>query len=180
MRRRIVYLIGLSFVLSTLSCGEDDPLDQAWQKFRDGDYAGAHAAFTNLIPGEREAYVGLGFTTMRMDSIDEASGYFSVVAADSFVAAYAGWCVTAWERNEDAQGVERGLFVLREQPVFVFTHERTLTDDDVRWHIAACYLNLGNYQACSNMIQTIDASFVSTTNPDLLLAKLEALYDTLD
>lgn len=167
-------------------CGEDDPLADAWKKFRDGNYAEAHAAFSDLVGSEGSgALVGLGWTTIRMDSMEAARGYFERSAVDSVVAGYAGWGLVLWVL-EDYQGcVEKAEFVFRrEGENFVFQEDRSVTYKDVLWHQASSWYHLGNLAGCVTKIKQIDPSW---TEPDLndpnleqiLLAKLEELFNIL-
>lgn len=165
----------LPFALIVGSCGDDDPLDEAWSKFRNRDYAGAHEDFSKLIPGEREAYVGLGWTTLRQDSLDAADGYFSIVAGDSLIDAYVAWTALAWERGEDAASITRARFVLNRNPSYVFKHDRSITYHDVLIHEGYGELHLGNYTRVAQILAELDVT-VADNNPDTLLAALEELY----
>jgi hypothetical protein len=167
----------LFFMTVSIGCGDDDPLDAAWSKFRGRDYAGAHEAFSRLIPGERQAYVGLGWTTLRQDSLDAADGYFTVIAGDSLIDAYAAWTALAWERGENSASVIRARFVLNRNPTYVFKHDRSITYHDVLIHEGYGELNLGNYTRVAEILERFDVT-VTDNNPDTLLAALESLYAT--
>lgn len=166
-----------------LGCGEDDPLADAWTKFRNEDYSGAHAAFSDLISSEGSgALVGLGWTTIRMDSMVASRGYFQRAAADSLVAGYAGWSLVSWVLEDYQVCVEKAEFVMRrEGEDFVFQEDRSVTYKDVLWHQASSWYHQGNVAGCIAKIKQIEPSW---TEPDLndpnletiLLAKLEALF----
>lgn len=175
MKKRIGVILLFAAIIG--SCGEDDPLDEAWSRFRNRDFAGAHEGFSKLIPGEREAYVGLGWTTLRQDSLDAADGYFAVVAGDSLIDAYAAWTALAWERGENAASVARARFVLNRNPRYVFKHDRSITYHDVLIHEGYGELNLGNYARVAEILALLDVT-VTGNNPDTLLAALESLYAT--
>jgi hypothetical protein len=183
MKKKIGWLVLSGLVVMGLGCGEDDPLAEAWKRFRDGDYAGAHAAFSDLSGSE--ALVGLGWTTLRMDSIAAADGYFQQAAGDSLVAGYAGWGLVKWVLGQYPSCIQCGDFVLqRAGATFVFDEDRSVTYKDVLWHQASSYYHLGNLEACIAKIQQIDESWVAPdlSDPDLetiLLRKLEELFGEL-
>ncbi len=177
MKKWAVCVVALGLLFS--ACGEDDPLDVAWQKFRAGEYADAHAAFTELIPDEREAYVGLGWTTMRMsvDSLDASDAYFAVVAGDSLTDAYAGWTAIAFAKTQHAQTVARAQFVVRRNASYVFTHDRTVTASDLLVHEGYGQFHQGNYTRVVQILTTLGVS-VADSQPATLLAALEGLYQS--
>ncbi len=170
-----------------LGCGEDDPLGDAWKKFRDEDYAGAHAAFSGLVSSEgARALEGLGWTTIMMDSMTAARGYFQRAANDSSVATYAGWSLVSWVLGDYQTSVEKGEFVWRREGTrFVFSELPSVNYKDVLWHQAASYYHLGAIELCITKIKQIDSAWEDPelTDPGvyepIILAKLEALYDML-
>ena len=182
MKKVIKYLSGIALVL-TISCGEDDPLDAGWSKFGDHDYAAAHAEFTSLVSSEgSEAYVGLGWTTLMMDSLPEADAYFALAAGDSLLQGYAGWSIVAWRLGQHNPCIDRAEFAFRNaggHDSYEFPYDPEITHHDLLIHEGFSYYYLQNSFQCLNTIQKMDPSFtVALNNPDLLnilLAKLEAL-----
>lgn len=180
MKRIFVILTGAVILLS-VSCGKKskkDPLDSAWALFEDGEYANAYTAFTALVNDEGAAAVeGQGWSALRQDLMTQAEQHFSSIAGDSLPDAYAGWVAAGWEQENYSQVVSRAQFVLRKQPQYIFVHDATITDKDVRLHEAFGHFYLGNYTACNTAISQLDATWTATSNPDALLAKLESLFN---
>lgn len=181
----VIGLIGWAFCVS---CGDEDPLDAAWAKFEDAkktnDYTEAYTAFRDLVSSKgAPAIVGLGWTVLRMDSMDAADRYFTQIAADSLTNGYAGWLFAQWALGQYAACVGKGDFVLRKEPRYVFEHDRTVTDEDVKLHQAYAYFHTGNYSQCIAKIQALDPSYIppALSDPQLeekLLTKLESLRST--
>ncbi len=166
------------FSLVLISCGDEDPLDAAWAKFEDQAYADAHAAFTDLVSDKGSAaLVGLGWTTLRMDSLAASDGYFDRAKTDSVVDGYAGWSCVLWATERYAESLEKASFALRKQPNYVFTYDRSVTDEDLRLHQAYGYFHLGDYNSCILMIRSFpqEANFPLTATPEEILLKLEEL-----
>jgi hypothetical protein len=177
-------IIGLIFVAGGLivSCGEDDPLDAAWALFRDGNYAGAHAAFTELIPSEGgQAYMGLGWTALKMDSIPEANAYLNTAIAtkDSILDAVAGNVFAFRVLDMHNACIFSANAVLQKKPTYVFTHERTITHHDLNVHKAYSLFDLNRLADCFQTILILDPGFTLATTDSTaeLLAKLDSLYD---
>ncbi len=179
------------------SCGpgsDTDPLVQAWQLFSDGKYADAHAEFVAILSvDETNAYVGLGWTTMKMDSINAADKYFTMASNvlplaadsitllpnDSLVHGYAGWAFVAWLKEDYQKAIDRAHFVLRKEPEFKFEFDTKIAKNAILLTLAESYFSLSNYQACIDHIKLIDTSFTASAGDAnikaTLLAKLEAL-----
>ena len=172
------------FAFILISCGDDDPMAAAWAKFEDKEYIKAHAAFTDLIGSEGSAaLVGLGWTTLKMDSMDAASRYFDRAKLDSIEDGYAGWAFVLWaiavHQNQDArhiESLEKASFVLRKDASYEFSHDNTTDYIDLRIHQAYGYFHLLDYAKCVQSINAIPGqeSFSSTV-PSVILAKLDEL-----
>jgi hypothetical protein len=172
-----LFMFALSAFL-LVSCGDDDPLDAAWAKFEDQAYVEAHAAFAKLVSSEGSAaLVGLGWTTLRMDSMAAADRYFDQAKADSIVDGYAGWSCILWVQERYAESLAKATFALRKQPNYKFPYDHSVTDEDLRLHQAYGYFHLGEYNNCILKIRTFDqeANFPLTSTPQEILLKLEEL-----
>ncbi len=174
--------IYLFLVAIFVACGTDDPLDAAWQLFREGNYAEAHAEFTELIPSEgAQAFVGLGWTALKMDSVSESSAYFNTAIAtkDSILDAVAGNVFVLWKLGAWQGSIVSANNVLTRKPAYVFTHDRTVTHHDLNVHKAYSQFDLGRLSNCLATIQILDPTFTIATSDSTgeLLAKLELLYD---
>lgn len=165
----------------TWSCGDDSTdtgLADAWQLFVNGQYAQAHSAFINRLNEDgSEAYVGLGWTTLKMDSLDASDRYFQRASADSLVHGYAGWAITSWLRGNYAGCISQGSFVLRKEADFEFEFN---VDVDFRVIILAqaySYYHLGNFTACVERIQRLDGTYAmpGSNVAAQLLTKLDQL-----
>jgi len=173
-------------ILLNISCGggEAGPtlLEEAWQKFVDGQYADAHASFSALINRNgADAYAGLGWTTMKMDSLSAADLYFQRAAnLDSNVIAYAGWAIVGWTNGNYSASIGRADLVLRREPTFAFAYDTHVVKNTMILTQAYDYFHLGDYQNCINKILLIDSGYTSPNISDptihtQLLAKLDAL-----
>lgn len=182
MKKALVVAIGLSFLLMT-ACGDENPLDAGWQKFGEHDYAGAYAEFASKVSSEgAAAYVGLGWTTMMMDSLPESDAYFLLASGDSLLEGYAGWSINAWLQGQHASCVDRAEFVFRNAggyDSYIFPYDPDITHHDLLIHEGFSYYYLQNSFECLNTIQRLDPSFsVALNDPNLstiLLGKLEDL-----
>lgn len=179
MKHFKVWLAGALMIVLSTGCSEDpatDPLGDAWQLFINGQYTEAQTSFEALIetqPGQ--AYAGLGWTAMKLDNIPASVDYFEQAAGDSLVHGYAGWAIASWANKDFTHIVERAGFVVRKEPTFEFEFYKDITISTMRLMQAYGYYHTGNMSACLARIQELDGGFASTTDPALLLAKLDAL-----
>ncbi len=186
---KLFALISL-FSMITISCGDDNPLDAAWAKFEDQKYTAAHAEFTDLLSSEGSAaLVGLGWTTLKMDSMTASDRYFDEAKDDSIVDGYAGWSFVMWvlsldttlsstqKREYALSMIKNAAFTLRKESNYVFTHDRTVTDEDLRLHQAYGYFYLEDYSSCILKIREFpqEKNFPLTSTPQQILIKLEEL-----
>ncbi len=185
MNKLTGFLAGV-FLLAVVSCDEGNPLDAGWSKFAEGDYPGAHAEFSSLVGSEGAgAYVGLGWTTMKMDSLPEADNYFALAAADSLPEGFAGWSILAWLQGNHTACIDRAEFVFRVvggYDTYVFPYDPSITYQDLLLHEAYSYYYQQDFFNCVNCIQMIDPSFAVAMNDPTLQAKLldelQKLMDT--
>jgi len=177
MKKKFLVVLGC---LSMMSCGGsssgDTQIADAWALFVQGQYVQAHAAFTTAIRDHRaEALVGLGWTTIKMDSIPASNGYFARTVSDSLVHGYAGWAISSWIAGDYSGSAIRAQVVLNKLPLFVFQYDNGITQKTM-WLVQGYdYYHLNNMTACLDRIQKLDTNFLSTTDPAALLAKLDAL-----
>ncbi len=158
---------------------EIDPLDEAWDKFEKGNYEGAYLDFST-IGADPEAYTGLGWTALEMDSIDVADRFFQLAetasGTDTIVDIYSGWMVSAWVKGHYQKVVDYADIVLSHHPNYVFAHNTEITKSDVQLHQAFSYFHLGNYIKCNAVISLLNTNWVTTNERDVLLTELESLY----
>jgi hypothetical protein len=177
MKKKLFLAVGC---LAMMSCGGSDSKDtriaDAWALFVAGQYPEAHAAFLLAFrSNEAEALVGLGWTTLKMDSIPASNGYFTRAQGDSLIHGYAGWAISSWIAGDYSGSVTRAQYVLDKLPAFVFEYDNGVTQRTM-WLVQGYdHYHLGDMANCLNRIQLLDTAFASTTDPAALLAKLDAL-----
>lgn len=178
MNMRKIFLSALATV--TLGCGggdsEDTQIADAWALFVAGQYSAAHSSFTLAIRDHRaEALVGLGWTTLKMDSLPQSNGYFLRTEADTLLHGYAGWAIVGWLNGDHANSAAHAQFVLDRLPEFVFEFDNGVTYRTMLLTQGYDYWHLGDFPACLSRVQLLDTGFASTTDPAALLTKLDAL-----
>ena len=182
MNRAIKYLAGI-VLLAVMSCGEEtvvSALDEGWTAWENELYAEAHAKFTEA--GGREGTNGLGWTTLKMDSLDRAEIYFAIAAVggeDTLNDAMAGLAITAWQQGNHDTSLVAANYVLRTEPNYIFSHDPSITKDDIILAKAYDEYHLLQYANCIATIQLLDATFNHTANEagiaQILLNKLNEL-----
>lgn len=184
MNRTMRYLAGL-LLLMVMSCGptESVPLDEGWVAWESGSYAEAHAKFTEA--GGAEGLNGLGWTTLKMDSLSKSEVYFalaSVGGTDTLTDAAAGLAIVAWQQGDHQISLDAAGYVLRVEPNYVFSHDATITKELIILAKAYDEYHLLQYANCIASIQLLDATFSHTANEagiaQTLLDKLDALSQT--
>lgn len=180
MKRLLALMVFLA-----MACGPDegDPLTDAWVLFQDGledgNYAPAHTAFADLVatqPGE--AYAGLGWTTMKMDSLSQSNYYFTLAGPDSLLHAYAGWAITSRTLGNNAACINQAGFVLGRAPGFTFNYYEQVTSNTMNLIQALGYFHTNNLTASINSIRLIDGAFSLASTQQQVLDKLTALSQT--
>lgn len=187
MNKALRYLASLA-LLTVMSCGEETvvpALDEGWSLWESGLYPEAHAKF--IEAGGAEGLNGLGWTTLKMDSLDRSEGYFAVsvsagVGGDTLVDAAAGLAITAWKEGDYAISLEAAKFVLRKDANYVFTHETAVDKNVILRAKGYDEYHLGQYANCIATIQLMDNTFsASAADPNIasiLLSKLNTLSGT--
>lgn len=169
-------------LLAVTSCGDTvvSALDEGWTAWESGIYAEAHLKFTEA--GGSEGLNGLGWTTLKMDSLPKSQVYFALAAvggADTLIDAMAGLAIVAWQQHNYAISLQAADYVLRQQPNYIFTHDATITKNTVALAKAYDEYHLGQYANCIASIQRVDAAFTANANDpnitQILLTKLNLL-----
>lgn len=179
------YVAGLSLFL-VMSCGEDTvvpALDEAWGLWESGLYAEAHVKFTEA--GGLEGTNGLGWTTLKMDSLEKAEAYFAIAAvggSDTLTDAMAGLAIAAWQQGDHQISLDAARYILRTQPNYIFSHDVSINEDLIILAKAYDEYHLGQYANCIATIQLLDATFNHTAGEagiaQTLLDKLDQLSGT--
>ncbi len=169
-------LLGTMLLASCAGTGDDDPFASAWQDFSEGQYAKAHEEFITLITvSEPDAYVGLGWTTMKMDSLNAADRYFGLSVVDNSLPGYAGWAILGWIRGDFAQGIIRAQYVIDHAPDFNFEFDRTVTEKTMLLVQSYGYYYMGDFTQCAAKVILLDSTYTGGTNAQALLTKLNEL-----
>lgn len=167
-----------------VSCEDPTALEVAWDEFENGEYENAHASFSALAP-EVGALIGLGWTTLRMDSVEASRQYFIFAATetdpDTVEDLYAGWSLASWKLHEFSSAIQKSEIVLRNSPGYVFSHDRSITRHDLLLHAAYAHFHLANYSACAGLVHELNPLFPPTnTDPTVLLNEMESLFAQFD
>jgi hypothetical protein len=177
----ILFIAVLGFFMS---CGEDTVvpvLDEGWGLWESKLYAEAHAKFVEA--GGAEGLNGLGWTTLKMDSLDRAEIYFALSVSDgdgdTLTDAAAGLAITAWQQGDHQISLDAANYILRTQPEYIFSHDPSITEDDIILAKAYDEYHLLQYANCIASIQLLDATFNHTAGEagiaQTLLDKLDEL-----
>lgn len=160
--------------------------EYGWMAFRDHDWNGAHTIFLsacNAFP--EDAYTGLGWVSIKLDSLDRSYYYFDIVADDSILDAYSGWALSSWAAGNYSLCIDASNFVLSKDPTYLFFHSLSYNYRDVLWLKASAHYHLGDLASCILAIKQIDPHWLEPILSDpnievILLAKLELLWETLN
>jgi tetratricopeptide (TPR) repeat protein len=169
MVKKLLILVGAAAIMFSLGCddGENEPIPsqadwtaEGWTCWQRGDYDGAEAAFGNALkvdPYYAEAHGGLGWTYMRMQSLDEAVDTFedAILVAEQatlpvrqliFMGA-----ATAYEANDDyGISAQRGRYMINnlDGQNFKFGPDTSVTGYDLYIILALDYFGLGQSDNC--------------------------------
>jgi hypothetical protein len=182
--------MGLSLIV--MSCGDDavptSLVDEGWTFWKDGFYAQAHAKFSEAaLSDAEEGLNGLGWTTLKMDSLSQSEIYFvgsavSGVAGDTLVDAMVGLAMVAWQQGDYAISLQAANYVLRTEPNYIFEHDPSITKDDIILAKAYDQYHLLQYAGCITTIQQLDAAFTANVSDpviaQILINKLNLLSGT--
>lgn len=176
--------IAIALMMFACDSGPTDYIGEGWAFFSAGELDQAYATFlTPAAQNDPEAFVGLGWVCVELDSMPSADRYFALAAADSLSNGYAGWALTLWARSDYTGCLDKAAFVLRHESSYRFEFKTTIDYKDLIWYQAESYLHLGNNSACLSKIQALDPSFTANLGAaniaDVLATKLENLAGTL-
>ncbi len=185
MNKALRYLASLA-LLTVMSCGEDTvvpALDEGWSLWESGLYAEAHVKFTEA--GGMEGLNGLGWTTLKMDSMDRAEVYFAIAAVggeDTLTDAMAGLAIAAWQQGDHSISLEAARYILRTEPNYLFAHDVSINKDLILLAKGYDEYHLLQYAHCIGTIQQLDNTFTANVNDpniaQILLDKLDLLSAT--
>lgn len=189
----IILLMSLPIFLFFMHCGDsgitypEDHIGDAWNLFLDEDYEASRNKFQSLVETEGErAYVGLGWSNLRLGNIDAANVNFDSVpnlsGNENSKFANAGWTFVKWGLEEYSSSIVKANFVMVEDPAFSFKYDLTVNFSDLILIQAYSYFHLAAYGDCINRIKELDNTFSATPSDEniaeILLIKLEELKTT--
>lgn len=167
-------------VLFSASCTEETTgptLEDAWQTFESKDYQGALEAFQAFIPDTAEAFVGAGWSSLRLYQYAASAEFFS--NAQSSVDAQAGWCFVQWATGDLNGAIAKADYVFQHSTAYAFSHDPRVNYQDLHLVKASVNYELGRYHQSLLSIRQIDPSFIqaipSGDSASVLLAKLTQL-----
>jgi len=181
-------------ILFIVSCGDistepENPIGDAWNLFMEGSYEASRYEFASLTGTEgARAYVGLGWSYLRLGNIVAADTNFNMVSnisgSENSRLANSGWTFVKWGLEEYSVSIIKANFVLVEDSSFTFRYDISVSAEDLILIQAYSYFHLAEYVDCINRIRLLDSSF--SANPtdqnivEILLVKLEALKNIYD
>jgi hypothetical protein len=180
-----VFIVGmLAFMMS---CGGEtvvEPLEEGWTLWENGAYAEAYAKFAEA--GGPEGLNGLGWTTLKMDSMEKSEAYFALAiedgGVDTLIDAAAGLAITGWQQGDYAISLDATRYVMRKDANYAFTHDASVDKGVILRAKGYDEYHLGQYSACIATIQILDNTFSANANDPniatILLNKLNALSGT--
>lgn len=184
--RRVTEILFITLAAFFMSCGDETvvpALDEGWTAWENGLYATAHEKFTEA--GGVEGLNGLGWTTLKMDSLPKSQIYFALAAvggSDTLTDAAAGLAIVAWQQANHDTSLMAANYVLRKAPNYIFTHDVTITKNTMLLAKAYDEYHLLQYANCITSIQQIDNAFTANVNDpaiaQILINKLNLLSGT--
>jgi hypothetical protein len=163
----------------------------AWASYTAGQFAAARSGFAAAVAvnaARADAYVGLGWSELRMDAPDAAHLAFQDgsgrTGSDPVMAdLHAGWAF-GWNARQAAAGrhAESNAAVaqaLALEPAWIFDHEAGLDAADLTLLAAGNFFALGDFASSLARVQVLDPAFAAdvgtATGRAALAARIEAL-----
>jgi len=153
-------------------------ITDAWNAFTQGNYSSAYAAFNQARLSDSvkaDAYLGLGWCALKLDSLKLVSGYFAAATRAGLTSAdlYAGYAflLNATKQYEQSNSYAANALVL--SPNWVFAHQTSLNKNDLKLLQAQNYYQLGNFSTSLSFVQLLNSAFsadVTTAAGRLALA----------
>ncbi len=176
-----------SFTLTVTPLEAAAALERGRSRFRDGDYETARGYFTLVTRKDdaalyAEAYVGSGFSRMRLNGEDP--GYGDLIRALAFDSnnrdALAGLSLLEYAQKQNYdEAIRLGERLLARDAQYRFSLDSTLNKDDVRLNIALSQFALGRYEECLASILLLNPAFTARPGDagfaDALLQELNRL-----
>ena len=191
---RLTFLIIMMIVLC--GCGSDDGtsprppqpptlVDQGWDAFETGDFAGAKADFEKAIANDAAnsaAHNGLGWANMMLDDLSGAVTSFDAALTNGFTGAdpHAGKAIV----QRDLAPVDYNAAIVSANAAlgidtnYAFEHDTSLNWQDLRLILAQSHFALGQYTEANTQVGALGGNVQdgsSSTFVEDLLAEIERL-----
>jgi len=178
-----------SFMLTVTPVSANTAMNEAIQHFQNAEYSDAETMFLVVISKnnsqlQSDAYMGLGFSQMRLDRADEAYQALQASLNENLnnYDAQAGLSLLEYAfRRNYSEAIRIGQQLLVSSPEFVFRYDTSLDKNDIRLNIALSQFAALLFNDCLATVQILDPSYVLSPNdPDFqskLSAKLEELIN---
>lgn len=168
-------------VLLFAACGDDDSgpteppvttkLNQGWDLFAEDDFLEALAKFEEALgedAGLGDCNNGLGWTYLRLDSLDSALEQFDIAVAKGFVGAdaQAGRCIVLNYIDEPRQAIFAGEATIAIDPFFKLEGDKSLDIRDVRLAMAQSYFVLCEYEESLEQLVEIKPANSGRVDPN--------------
>ena len=156
------------FILIVISCSPsvEGLLDDGWRAFEAGDFETAKSCFLDAIEINNDcadAYNGLGWSCAKLDDISQATRSFqSAINKDhNLWDSYAGFAIVEMDYEN---AVNKASTVITNEPNYCFSHDTTVTIEDIylcRAHGRVC---LGEFEEALSDVRVIDPIFNADIN----------------
>ena len=195
---KVCFVLGIiSFFLTGCPSSEDAPgptgptyqelISQAWTAFSQGQYQDAANSFTeakSTNANEAEAYVGLGWSLLKLDNLAQANTEFNSGSTKNNPSAdlYAGWAFVLNAQKDYANSNTQAAQALTVDPNWSFAYGLPLDMGDLHVLKAENYFLLGSFSESLVEVQILNPGFsvdVSTSEgQSALAAEIERLRGT--
>ncbi len=156
----------------------------AWTAFESKDYQTALARFAeakNVNVNKTEAYSGLGWSYLQLDSLAKSLNEFAICASlnDPLADLHAGWAFALNAQKEYAKSNEQVDETLKLNESWSFGHGLTLAVYHLRVLKAENYFLLGLFSQSLAQVQTVNTTFTTDVATDAGKAALSAEIERL-
>ncbi len=188
----ILYLMTLSLLMGGCKLFTTEPtleeeyaaqINSGWNAYTLKDYAGALEKFRgaqDLDSLSPAAYVGLGWTLMKMDSLQQAEAVFSgyVKISDSSASIFAGWAFLLNAQKQYSSSNDKVDLAVKMDANWIFNFE-LLTANSLHILKAENFYMLGDFPRSQAEVQIVNPEFSADLNTPQGLAKLAAEIESL-
>lgn len=147
-----------------------DDIKKGWSAFENGDYDSALLCFGNA--GETaEAHLGLGWSYIKKQDLERAMLNLTKAAGpgapDSVKAdGYAGLLFAYSGLDSLEQTIQYGELLVGASPNYVFSHDSSITVEDVRIVLAGSYFARGEYSKAQGQVDALNpGNGLASNNP---------------